>query len=63
MNAYRVYFIDGGNTFSGFKDLSCASDMQAIAEAVKLLSGQHGEVWQLGRKVAKIAPDGSVIRI
>jgi hypothetical protein len=63
MHAYRVYFIGSGDHFRGFKDLRCASDSIAIAEAMDMLTGVAGEVWQMGRKVARIAANGQVTRI
>jgi hypothetical protein len=62
MKAYRIYFVGRGDQFTGFTELACASDVQAIAEAVALLNGSPGEVWQVGRKIARITGDGTVTR-
>lgn len=54
MSEYRVFYLDDyGRVFSKL-DLMCASDDEAIGEAVKLESPNGIEVWKGVKRITKI---------
>lgn len=54
MAEYRAYFVGNDDHFRNVRVLDCPDDDTAIAEAKKLLNGVDIELWQLGRKVARL---------
>lgn len=56
MAAYRIYHIDGAGRFSTGDWIQAEDDAAALKVAAK--RGRSVEVWQGGRLVGRIGPDG-----
>ena len=57
MRSYRVVFLDHNDHIKKVGLLVCPDDGVAIAEAKKLADGHDVEVWDDGRKVARLRHD------
>jgi hypothetical protein len=57
---YRIYTLKNGNQIVAPPDvIECASDQEAIAEALTMLDGLDIEVWQGVRVVTRLRPGDS----
>jgi hypothetical protein len=56
MPDYRVYLIDKNDRIISAREMTAASDEEALAIAQALAVGVDVEVWQLGRKVGRLTP-------
>jgi hypothetical protein len=54
MADYRVYFISADGGFRDVRELDCADDAGALAQAWQLVGGRDVEVWQRGRFIARL---------
>ncbi len=55
MPSYRAYFIDGNDRVSSYKPIDARTDGEALQAAVQFADGCDVEVWDLDRKVGRIA--------
>ena len=64
MSDYRVYFFEGEQDDSRRSNLNCASDAEACFAAWALLKpGNHVEIWQKVRCVAKLSAHSASARV
>ena len=59
MTAYQLYFLDDDDRNSGRQDHACANDLAAIRMGRSLCFDHHIDIWNGGRRVARI-PKGDI---
>jgi hypothetical protein len=55
MPHYRVYLIDKDDHIVSVKEMTAPSDADALEAAKTFVDGLDVEVWELGRKVGRLA--------
>ena len=55
MPTYRAYLIDDDNRVASYKPIEADTDAEALKAARQFADGCDVEVWELGRKVGRVA--------
>ena len=55
MPTYRAYLIDEDDRVASYKPFEAQSDSEAIEAARRFVEGFDVEVWQLDRKIGRLA--------
>ena len=55
MPTYRAYLIDEDNRVASYKPIEAKTDADALATARQFVDGCDVEVWQLDRKIGRLA--------
>ena len=55
MPTYRAYLIDEDNRVASYKPIEAETDAEALTAARQFLDGCDFEVWQLDRKIGRLA--------
>lgn len=55
MPTYRAYLIDKDNRVASYKPIEAATDAEALTVARQFVDGCDVEVWQLDRKIGRLA--------
>lgn len=55
MPTYRAYLIDKDNRVASYKPIEAATDAEALTAARQFVDGCDVEVWQLDRKIGRLA--------
>ena len=55
MPTYRAYLIDEDNRVASYKPIEAETDADALAAAHQFVDGCDVEVWQLDRKIGRLA--------
>jgi hypothetical protein len=57
MGQYIVYRLDGLGKIRGSEWIDAWSDRDALERARRLTAAEQCEVWQLDRRIGRVAPD------
>lgn len=55
MTDYRAYVVGPGDHIRAVRELDCADDQAAVEAARQFVNGHDVELWERGRKVARLA--------
>ena len=63
MPDYRIYTVTNGGRIHGVpRIISCVDDQEATEKAKQLVKDASLDVWERARRVARISPNGEVLR-